>query len=65
MAQYRVYTLSEADRVSGPPLIIDCDDDAAAIERAAALVTDRILEVWDGARLVGRLQPSASPPSHG
>jgi hypothetical protein len=43
--------------VGGPPAIIECADDHAAIEAAKALVNGNAIEVWDRMRRVIRLEP--------
>jgi hypothetical protein len=54
---YRIYTLSRYDRVRGPPRVIDCPDDDSAMHQARKFMDGRSLELWDGPRLVGRLNP--------
>ncbi len=56
MPHYRVYLLSADDRVAGASLVLECDDDKAALSTAARIVTDEHgAEVWLKDRLVGRL----------
>jgi hypothetical protein len=56
MADYRAYTVGLDGRLIGfEPLV--CADDAEAIERAKLLVGDRSIELWNGPRLVIRLDP--------
>ena len=66
MTQYRLYTLSsERRKITGPPEIVDCTDDAAAVERATQLLDGHAIEVWESARLIVRLEPKTnrgSPP---
>ena len=59
MAVYRVYKIRDDGRVSGPPHVIDCRDDEAAMREAHRLLTGQVREVWDLARLVGRIDPMA------
>jgi hypothetical protein len=40
----------------------DCDDDPAALDHAAKLATSSGVEVWVGARLVGRVTREQKPP---
>ena len=58
MTVYRVYKLREDGRVSGPPNVIDCRDDEAALREARRLFRGHLREVWDLARFVGRIDPT-------
>lgn len=58
MTVYRVYKLREDGRVSGPPHVIDCHDDEAALQEAHRLFRGHLREVWDLARFVGRIDPA-------
>jgi hypothetical protein len=58
MPEYRIYTLSAGNRIAGPPRLIDCDNDQAAIKEAKQLINGKYLEVWQGARCVTRLRPA-------
>jgi hypothetical protein len=60
MPDYRIYALDpEAHFFLGPPRIITCDTDHAAIQEATQLhahdLDEVSLEVWDGTRLVRRI----------
>jgi hypothetical protein len=55
MSDYRIYTLNPEGRITSPPLLISCDTDQAAIERARQLI-DQDFELWEGARLVTRIK---------
>ena len=57
MAVYRVYKLRDDGRISGPPHVIDCSDDDAAMREARRLLKGHVHEVWDLARFVGRIDP--------
>jgi hypothetical protein len=59
MTIYRVYKLRADGRVSGPPQVIDCRDDEAALHEAHQLFGGHLREVWDLARLVGRIDPAS------
>ncbi len=69
MTVYRVYKLREDGRVSGPPHVVDCRDDEAAMREAHDLLDGHVCEVWDLARFVGRIEParkrmySGEPPA--
>lgn len=58
MAIYRVYKLRDDGRVSGPPDVVDCRDDEAAMREACRLLRGHACEVWDLARFVGRIDPA-------
>lgn len=59
MPDYRVYVVNEKGRVVGVPRVITCDDDDEAIEQAKPLISGvldgHFIELWDGARTVGRV----------
>jgi len=58
MCAYRIYELTADDHVAGPPLTIDCPDDATAVERAKERLIHRIIEVWAKDRCVIRMHPN-------
>jgi hypothetical protein len=58
MTVYRVYKFRDDGRVSGPPHVIDCRDDEAAMREAHQLSRGHVREVWDLARFVGRIDPA-------
>jgi len=44
-------------RIAGrPPVIIECDSDKQAIEKARQMLDEQDIEVWDRARVVARLK---------
>ena len=49
---YRAYRLDTEGRTSGPPLLFEARDDAAALLRARASMSDKDIEVWEGMRRV-------------
>jgi len=55
MSDYRIYSLNPEGRITSPHLLISCDTDQAAIERARQLV-DQDFELWEGPRLVARIK---------
>lgn len=57
MPQYRIYTLLSGNKIVGATRIITCETDAQAIERARSFLENRDIEIWQGARVVARLQP--------
>jgi hypothetical protein len=56
MPEYRAYTVSLDGHFTGFEGMMICEDDAKAIENAKRLVDGHDVEVWNGARLVIRLQ---------
>jgi hypothetical protein len=57
MKRYRAFVLSfEGSVVSVVEL--DCADDAEAMMRAKALVENRPVELWEGARRIARFNPT-------
>ena len=62
MPAYRIYCLDGAGKVWAAEWI-EARSDAAALE-AARRFTDAVhCEVWDGQRLVGRVEPVGHPTS--
>jgi hypothetical protein len=55
MRQYSLYLMEPGRRV-GRPLDFDCENDQAAVEKAVSLQTDFLLELWQGTRLVLRIE---------
>ena len=60
MSAYRIYELTPADHVAASPTVVDCPDDAAAIEKARQRLNQRIIEVWRVDRCVIRMQPTVA-----
>lgn len=57
MTAYRLYTLGSDGHIEGPPTIVECDDNQAAVERAKELLNGKAIEVWERKRLIVRLEP--------
>jgi hypothetical protein len=56
MVEYRVFTVDRDGHFIGfEPLV--CANDAEAIEHAKRLVVGHAIELWNGERLVIRLEP--------
>ena len=55
MPECRAYFLLDDDQISGPPVVLICDDDKAAIEEAGALSSDHDIELWQLDRFIIRL----------
>ena len=56
MREYRVYVLNAGGHVDAPARIITHTDDDAAIQHARQLLDGHDIELWDGPRLVIRLE---------
>jgi hypothetical protein len=54
---YRVYTMDHEGHVLKPPEIVCCDTDEEAMVLAKQYLDGRPIEVWLGAKRVGRLEP--------
>ncbi len=56
MANYRCYFLNRLNRIQAA-LTLECAEDAEAVLKASELARAQslIIEIWNGARLVGRL----------
>lgn len=57
MTAYRLYFVGSDGHIAGPPEVVECADDQAAIEAAKQLLDGKAIEVWDKARIVIRLDP--------
>ena len=54
---YRIYSITRAGHISGPPAIVECADDQEAGQVAKLFIIDGDdAEVWDGPRFVMGLQ---------
>jgi hypothetical protein len=56
MPEYRIYTMSNDNKIAGPPRLVTCSDDQEAIGLAKQLLDGRDVELWQGARVVTRLR---------
>jgi hypothetical protein len=59
VTEYRLYVLNERGRVSSPAQIIEAVNDEGAIEIATRMQNGCVIEIWDEARLVIRLEPDS------
>jgi len=57
MHEYRIFTFDENGRIAGPATILECIDGQAAVAQAQQQLNGRALEIWNGARMVVRLDP--------
>lgn len=51
--EYRVYVIDDSAALSRD---LECADDAAAIEQARRMFPERLVEVWQGHRLIERIE---------
>ncbi len=58
MADYRLYRLDGADQIAGAAEPIVADDDETAVAMARAARSRSPLELWQGRRLVARIDPA-------
>ncbi len=63
MALYRIYRLDHTGHIEGPPLALTCASDADAVDQGMAWSGGMQAEVWEAARLVGRIG-GAAPARH-
>ena len=56
MAEYRIYLVTENDRIATAPIRIACESDAAAIQQSQKLRASNDIQLWQGRRLVIRLR---------
>lgn len=55
MPSYRIYQMDSDGHISGPPWIVDCENDQQAIAAAKQHLDGKDLELWDKARRVAKL----------
>lgn len=52
---YRAYLLEADGSIKQPPLVLEVEDDAAAVEAARLLVDGQDVEIWQGKRRIEQL----------
>jgi hypothetical protein len=57
MGAYRVFPMTK-DHVTGPSVVVECDDDQDAVRQARQLSKGGAVEVWSGDRRVARIEAS-------
>jgi len=57
MPTYRIYTFDQGGHVRRPPQVIECVNDEAAVKEARQLLDGKVIEVWEQARCIVRLDP--------
>jgi hypothetical protein len=55
MPKYRVYTIIKSDKIAGRADVVTCATDAEALVKARQFLQSNDLEIWQGARMVSRL----------
>ena len=58
MPEYRIYTVKKDGHLRGPPKVVECPNDLAVIKEAKQFLDGLLIEVWQGARVVIRLDPN-------
>jgi hypothetical protein len=56
MPYCRIYSVDREGHISRPPSVVTCEDDGEATQQAKHLPKDSDVELWDGARFVGRIR---------
>jgi hypothetical protein len=59
MPDYRLYSVKPDGHISAPPVLIDCPNDQEAVAEAVSLMDGIAVEVWEGSRLVERIEAFA------
>jgi hypothetical protein len=62
MGDYRIYKLDRSGKTTGPPYILRCEDDDAALILARLFADDQTREIWEGARRVASISAIGSAP---
>jgi hypothetical protein len=58
MPEYRLYLKAADGRILGPAIIIECDNDQEAFDRASRTANGKALELWQGSRPILQLPAS-------
>ena len=64
MQSYQIFVLDELGRQIRPQALIFCEHDREAIARAGALAGGQVVELWDGGRMVMRIEPERPDREH-
>lgn len=54
---YRIYILDKEGHIAAPSIDVDCENDDEALAAARKHLIQQPVEVWLGARRIGRLDP--------
>ena len=60
MLDYRIYKLDAKGHVTGPALVLFCEQDEDVIRKVESLVDGHNVEILQGIRVVTRLQSGAA-----
>jgi hypothetical protein len=63
MLDYRIYKLNAKGHVTGPALILFCEQDEDVIRKVESLVDGHDVEILQGLRVVTRLQSGVAYPA--
>jgi hypothetical protein len=55
MPEYRIYRMTKGGDISGPADIVECADEAEALQKARQYIDGYDVELWEGSRLLCRL----------
>jgi hypothetical protein len=56
MSKYRIYLLTKDNHIASAPIIIACESDQVAVQHAFKFLDGNDIQLWQGRRLVTRLQ---------
>jgi hypothetical protein len=63
MGDYRIYKLDKSGKTTGPPYIVQCEGDDAALSLAWLLADEQTREIWEGARRVATISAVGIAPA--
>jgi hypothetical protein len=58
MPMYRIYLLGADGHIVAPPIVAECDDDAAAVAAARDHKHQHTVEIWQSSRKVATIKPN-------
>jgi hypothetical protein len=58
MTTYRVFRMTEEGHIVGPSIVLACDSEQDAVDRATELAGETAVELWDGSHMVCRIPSS-------
>jgi len=53
---YRFYKIDRNDHIDGPPHVLECEDDDAALIEARKFVDRHAIEIWRDSKRVGLIR---------
>jgi hypothetical protein len=65
MPEYYFYTIKKDGHTAAPAKVRLCQNDEEAVAKAKQFLDGHLLEVWEGARIVIRLEPDQAPHDSG